>query len=311
VSQNKDAAIQSALAAFAAPCNPLNNPSRPAFHFHPPILKGSGMSPADTTPAPEDSPLLPRRTVLKTLSAAGIAMAAAACADVATPSPGLTPVSAQPLGRRRRYAIIGLGSRYGMFRRAINSTYKEHAELVALSDKNTGRLNLAIQESAREGVTVPGFAHTDFDRMIRETKPDTVIVTTVDGTHHQYIVRALELGCDAITEKPMTTTAEKCQQILDAKRRTGKSVRVTFNYRYSPPRTQIKDILMSGRNRRHSFRRFPLAAQHAPRCRLFPPLARQQNQFRRPHDPQGLPPFRPRQLVALGSAGAGVRHRQA
>ena len=27
---------------------------------------------------------------------------------------------------------------------------------------------------------------------------------------------------------------------------TGRRVRVTFNYRYSPPRTQIKDILMSG-----------------------------------------------------------------
>src|SRR5690606_34131181 len=52
--------------------------------------------------------------------------------------------------------------------------------------------------------------------------------------------------CDVITEKPMTTTAAKCQQILDAKKRSGKKVRVTFNYRYSPPRTQVKDLLMSG-----------------------------------------------------------------
>ncbi len=44
----------------------------------------------------------------------------------------------------------------------------------------------------------------------------------------------------------MTTTAEKCQRILDAKRRTGRNIRVTFNYRYSPPRTQVKDLLLSG-----------------------------------------------------------------
>ena len=32
---------------------------------------------------------------------------------------------------------------------------------------------------------------------------DTVIVTTIDRTHHRYIVRAMEAGCDCITEKPM------------------------------------------------------------------------------------------------------------
>jgi predicted dehydrogenase len=28
--------------------------------------------------------------------------------------------------------------------------------------------------------------------------------------------------------------------------RTGRNCRVTFNYRYSPPRTQVKDLLMAG-----------------------------------------------------------------
>jgi hypothetical protein len=59
------------------------------------------------------------------------------------------------------------------------------------------------------------------------------------------IVRALDAGCDVITEKPMTTTAEKAQRILDACKRNGRHVRVTFNYRYSPPRTQIKEMLMN------------------------------------------------------------------
>jgi predicted dehydrogenase len=82
--------------------------------------------------------------------------------------------------------------------------------------------------------------------MVRETKPQFVIVTTTDASHDDYIVRALDAGCDVITEKPMTTTAEKAQRILDAVKRSGRHIRVTFNYRYSPPRTQVKDILMSG-----------------------------------------------------------------
>ena len=81
---------------------------------------------------------------------------------------------------------------------------------------------------------------------IAETRPDFVIVTTVDATHDEYIVAGMEAGCDVISEKPMTTTAQKIQRIHDTQKRTGKKLRVTFNYRYSPPRTQVKDILMSG-----------------------------------------------------------------
>lgn len=177
-----------------------------------------------------------RRTFVKTLSSAGLALGAA---------PSLL-AQAVTLPRRKRYAIVGLGSRYRMYQNAIHTTHRDYAELVGVCDLNAGRVQLAVKRSADAGFTVPGYAHTDFDRMIREAKPDVVIVTTMDSTHDEYIVRAMELGCDTVTEKPMTTTPEKAQRILDTRARTGKQVRVLFNYRYSPPRTQVKDILMSG-----------------------------------------------------------------
>jgi predicted dehydrogenase len=49
-----------------------------------------------------------------------------------------------------------------------------------------------------------------------------------------------------ISEKPMTTDEKKCRTILAAQRATGRKCTVTFNYRYSPHRTQVKDLLMSG-----------------------------------------------------------------
>lgn len=149
--------------------------------------------------------------------------------------------------RKRRYAIVGVGSRYRFFSRAINKRFAEHCELVAFCDNNAGRLKLA-QSKAQEETSreIPIYADSDFDRLVAETKPDVVIVTTDDGSHHHYIVRAMQLGCDVMTEKPMTIDAAKCQQILDTQRETGKQCRVTFNYRYSPPRTQLKEMLMSG-----------------------------------------------------------------
>ena len=148
---------------------------------------------------------------------------------------------------RIRYAIVGTGIRHTMYRDAILKTYKDDAELVGLCDSNEGRLRLSagvIQEGS--GQAVPVYLADKFDEMVKETRPDTVIVTTMDSTHDRYIIRAMELGCDVVTEKPMTTTAEACQNIIDTQKKTGKSCIVTFNYRYSPPRTQIKKLLMDG-----------------------------------------------------------------
>ncbi len=185
--------------------------------------------------------LLDRRTFVKNASLAGLGAALGPSLFAAT-----TPAASSTV-RRKRYAIVGTGSRHAMFKDAIEKTYAEHAELVGLCDTNRGRLELSRSRSTANGAKPPpAFAAADFERMLAETKPDVVIVTTMDSTHDDYIVRAMQAGHDVITEKPMTTTAEKCQRILDAKKTTGRNLRVTFNYRYSPPRTQVKDILMSG-----------------------------------------------------------------
>ncbi len=150
-------------------------------------------------------------------------------------------------GRRKRYAIVGTGGRHYMYHDAILGRFAATSELVGLCDTNAGRVRLSQDRArAKSGRDIPGYAASDFDRMIAETKPDAVIVTTVDVFHHEYIARALELGADAISEKPMTNRAEHCRHVLDAVKKTGRRLRVTFNYRYSPPRTQVKDLLMSG-----------------------------------------------------------------
>jgi predicted dehydrogenase len=139
-----------------------------------------------------------------------------------------------------------VGGRARFFYEAIPRHYAERAEVVAFCDVNQTRLDLANKiHRAAGGATVPTYRAEQFDRMIADTRPDAVIVTSIDRTHHRYIVRAMELGCDAITEKPMTIDAEKCQQILDAIHRTGRELRVTFNYRYAPHSTKVRELLMA------------------------------------------------------------------
>lgn len=150
------------------------------------------------------------------------------------------------MSTRKRFAQVGVGGRSMMYSEAVSGSYSDSCEMVACCDINEGRLNMRLDWFREKGMEPKGYLAADFDRMIAETKPDCVIVTTKDCEHDTYVCRAMELGCDVITEKPMTTDETKCQRIIDTQRRTGKKCTVTFNYRYSPPRTQLKDLLMSG-----------------------------------------------------------------
>jgi predicted dehydrogenase len=114
--------------------------------------------------------------------------------------------------------------------------------MVGLCDINPGRCAFA---KSYIGVDCPTFV--DFDAMLQETKPDKVIVTTVDSTHDQLIIAAMEAGCDVITEKPLTTNETKCQAILDAQKKTGREITVTHNYRYAPHRRRMKELLQEYR----------------------------------------------------------------
>lgn len=147
-----------------------------------------------------------------------------------------------------RYAIVGTGGRAAMYVDALCGTYRETNELVALCDVSRTRMafhngRLANRFQMDE---LPTFDASEFDRMITETRPDVVIVTTVDGFHHRYIIRAMELGCDVITEKPMTVDDEKARAIFETIKRTGRSVRVTFNYRYAAAYTRLRQLIMEG-----------------------------------------------------------------
>lgn len=154
---------------------------------------------------------------------------------------------------RTRYALVGTGGRAKMFIDAILGPYREHAELVGLCDLSQVRMDWHNRKlTARYGVAPrPTYRVTSddaraFDRMLSETRPDTVIVTSMDCTHHTYIARAMDLGCDVISEKPMTIDLEKLRAIFDAIARTGKRLTVTFNYRYGPGATKLRELVMQG-----------------------------------------------------------------
>lgn len=149
---------------------------------------------------------------------------------------------------KKKYVQVGTGGRARFFYESIAHEYRETSELVGFCDVSQVRMNYAnkiISEKYGHPI-VPTYFYTDFDRMLDEQKPDFVIVTSVDRTHHDYIIRAMEKGYDVISEKPMTIDENKVKAILEAQERTGHSLRVTFNYRYAPHNSKIRELIQAG-----------------------------------------------------------------
>jgi predicted dehydrogenase len=142
-----------------------------------------------------------------------------------------------------KLALVGTGHRgSSLWGISLQKSFGEVTEFVGLCDINPGRLAF-VKEAMK--VTCPVFS--DFEKMVRDTKPDYVIVTTVDATHDEFIVKALNMGVNVITEKPMTTDEVKCKRILDAEKKSGKKVIVAFNYRHSVHNMQLKELLANER----------------------------------------------------------------
>lgn len=146
----------------------------------------------------------------------------------------------------KTYVAVGVGMRFSMFLDALGGEFKDTSALLAICDSNKGRLNVAKERLAGTYPDLRVYLADGFDDMLATEKPSCVIVCTTDCDHDDYICKALRAGCNVVTEKPMTINESKCQAILDAVQETGNEVRVAFNYRYAPFRSQVKELLMAG-----------------------------------------------------------------
>ncbi len=145
---------------------------------------------------------------------------------------------------KRKVVLVGTGSRGTLtWGQGLLNQLSDKVEIVGLCDINPKRVEFARKFI---GINAPTYVSKDFDRMIAETKPDAVIITTTDCFHTKYAIRAMELGCDAISEKPLATEAEQCQKLMDTEQKTGKRIITTFNVRHMAMAEEIKKVVLSG-----------------------------------------------------------------
>ncbi|MEZ0164286.1 Gfo/Idh/MocA family protein [Kineococcus sp. LSe6-4] len=149
---------------------------------------------------------------------------------------------------RRRYAVVGTGGRSQMYLEALSSTHADVGEVVALLDGNDVRMDYYEQFLTGRGQRAPHrYRPEEFEELLRTERPDVVLVTSPDHTHARYVVGALRAGVDVVCEKPLTIDATSLRDVVEAARTSTGRLVVTFNYRYSPRNTLLRQVIADGR----------------------------------------------------------------
>ncbi len=165
-----------------------------------------------------------RRSFLVT---AGATLAAAASA--------LDAQTEQPI----RLAIIGAGHR-AWAHLAILKTLPQF-QVVALADPTPANLDKAAS-------LAPGAkTYSDYRKLLAERNDiDAVVVITPSFLHSEVTVAALDRGLPVLCEKPMATTVEDANRMIEASRKSGKLLYIGFQKRLVPVTAKMHELAAAG-----------------------------------------------------------------
>jgi len=90
-------------------------------------------------------------------------------------------------------------------------------------------------------------AYTDVSEMVAREQIDVVIICTPHPNHRGPALAALEAGAHVLVEKPLASSLEDCDAMIEAGRRSGKQVGVVGQRRWYPPAIRIRQAIDQGK----------------------------------------------------------------
>ena len=136
-----------------------------------------------------------------------------------------------------QFAIYGCGMIANIHAAALEKT--ENAVLVGAGDI---KKEFARKFSQKYGVRL----FESFDEIISDDNIDAVCLCTPNGTHAELAVEALSKGKNVVLEKPMATTLEDCDKIIEACKKSKGKLMVISQFRTSEDVIKAKKIVESG-----------------------------------------------------------------
>jgi predicted dehydrogenase len=138
---------------------------------------------------------------------------------------------------QRRIGIIGAG--FGA---------QVHAPGFASEGWDVAAISSRSREKAEKAARAAGIpdVHTDPMELIRRGDLTAVAITTPPGSHRDLCLAALNAGKHVLCEKPFAIDSAQAAEMRDAAEKAGRTAMINHEFRHTPQRAYIKDLLRDG-----------------------------------------------------------------
>lgn len=137
-----------------------------------------------------------------------------------------------------KVAVIGCGS-IAIHRHLPEYQVNPKVEIVAVCDIKEER----AKDVASKYQTL---AFTDYKQAITESGADLVSVCLPNYLHAPVSIFAAENGKHVLCEKPMATSQEEAEQMIEASNKAGKKLMIAHNQRFVPSHEKAKQLIANG-----------------------------------------------------------------
>ena len=142
-----------------------------------------------------------------------------------------------------RLGLIGCGGIVRINHISVYLALPESVNVVALADPVPDNL-----EYAGNTLEVPlAQRYADYRDMLAKAEIDAVSIATPHALHAEHAIQAAEAGVAVISEKPMATSLEEADAILDAVNRNGVPYAIMHNLLFTLPMQEALSQLRTGK----------------------------------------------------------------
>ncbi len=137
-----------------------------------------------------------------------------------------------------RVGVIGCGS-IAQHRHLPEYQMNPNVEIVAVCDINQER---ALEVAEKYGV----LSYTNYEELLNSGEVEAVSVCTPNYLHAHISIAALEAGVHVLCEKPMATSKQEAEAMIDAAEKSGKKLMIGHNQRFVPSHQKARHLIQSG-----------------------------------------------------------------
>jgi UDP-N-acetyl-2-amino-2-deoxyglucuronate dehydrogenase len=135
-------------------------------------------------------------------------------------------------------ALVGVGKVTDMHARALVKLKESHFTAVCGRSKEKTEVYASKYDIK---------AYTDVAEMVSNEKIDVVIICTPHPNHKEPTIAALEAGANVLIEKPLASSLEDCDAMIEASKRCGKQIGVVCQRRWYHPAMRVKEAIDAGK----------------------------------------------------------------